>query len=113
MCSWLLYIRAVWWGIGTLLQELHASAATYVLPDLELVPCSAVAGLRQLLSGPGSWRTSESSSGGGSTKPQSSEDGTDATRQQLADLLHRRAANDLQVRFPLGKSMRLLQHGAA
>ncbi len=53
-----------------------------------------MAGLRQLLGGgPGSWRSSSS----GSMQQSGEDEGVDATRQQLADLLHRRAANDLQV----------------
>jgi hypothetical protein len=55
---------------------------------------SAVSGLRQLLNG----QTSRRGNAGGSTSAQrSSDDGSEATRQQLADLLQRRAATDMQV----------------
>lgn len=63
--------------------------------------CSIVAGLGQLRSGAGTWRGSSSSSRSSEPAAASSDDGgssTEAARtQQLANLLHRRAANDLQV----------------
>ncbi len=62
--------------------------------------CSIVAGLGQLRSGAGMWRGSSSSSRSSEPAAASSDDGgssTEAARTQLANLLHRRAANDLQV----------------
>ncbi|BDA44522.1 Acyl-CoA-binding domain-containing protein 4 [Coccomyxa sp. Obi] len=61
---------------------------------------SIVAGLGQLRSGSGIWRGSSSSSRSSEPAAATSDDGgssTEAARTQLANLLHRRTANDLQA----------------